>query len=61
MEADTDELGLSVDRLFGGSLVAGVVVALAAYIAGLDLTFAVGTGLFVAVLAVAGGLAVLGR
>jgi hypothetical protein len=61
MEADTDELGLSVDRLFGGAIVAGVVVALAAYIAGLDLTFAVGTGLFVAVLAVAGGLAVLGR
>ncbi|AUV82975.1 hypothetical protein C2R22_16085 [Salinigranum rubrum] len=59
MDADTD--GLPVDRLFGGALAAGVVVALGAYVAGVDLTFAVGTGLFVAVLAVAGGLAVLGR
>jgi hypothetical protein len=57
----TDSDGPPVDRLFGGGAVAAIVVALAAFVAGLDLAFAVGTGLFVAVLIVSGGLAVLGR
>jgi hypothetical protein len=57
----SDSGGLSVDRLFGGGVLVGLVVALAAFIAGLDLTFALGTGLFVAILVAAGGLAVIGR
>jgi hypothetical protein len=60
MTADTADR-LSVNRLFGGGLLAGVVVGLVAFVAGVDTAFAVGTGLFVAVLVAAGGLAVLGR
>jgi hypothetical protein len=50
-----------VDRLFGGGVLVGVVVALAAFLAGVDPAFALGTGLFVAVIVVAGGLALVGR
>ncbi|WP_380679701.1 hypothetical protein [Salinigranum sp. GCM10025319] len=69
MKADTADSGDATDagdgppvnRLFGGGILAGSVVALAAFLADVPLTFAVGTGLFVAVLVAAGGLAVLGR
>jgi hypothetical protein len=60
MTADTDD-DFPVNRLFGGGVLAGVAVGLVAFVAGVDLAFAVGTGLFVAVLVAAGGLAVLGR
>jgi uncharacterized membrane protein YccC len=62
MDTDVDSVdGPPVNRLFGGGILAGVVVALVAFLVDVPLTFAVGTGLFVAVLVAAGGLAVLGR
>ena len=60
MSADTGD-ELPIDRLFGGGIAAGIVVALAMYLVNIDPFFAFGTGMFVAILVAAGGLAFIGR